>query len=67
MSDYTLMIWLIRHVLKRGNGWNGLPAHLFPNGRIVNTRQESCGVCSPCLFYGPTTPLCHELSRPRRG
>lgn len=34
-NDYCLIIWLIRHVLKKGNGWNGLPAHLFPRGRIV--------------------------------
>ena len=28
---------LVRGVLRRGNGWSGLPAHLFPQGKVVQS------------------------------
>ena len=26
---------LVREILAKGNGWNGLPRHLFPRGKVV--------------------------------
>lgn len=34
-QEDTILNALVRFVLRRGNGWNGLPAHLFPAGRVV--------------------------------
>ncbi len=34
-EERNVYLALVRGVLRRGNGWDGLPAHLFSQGNVV--------------------------------
>ena len=36
-EDQAIYQALVRAVLRRGNGWSGLPAHLFPQKKVVQS------------------------------